>query len=58
VADAARNTNGKVTALLVKLDDQKIVWIDATDIRYNRADGTVMTDLDRQDLRLMADERL
>jgi len=58
VANTARDTNGKVTALLVKLDDEKIVWIDATDIRYNRTDGIVMTDLDRQDLRLMADERL
>jgi hypothetical protein len=58
VANTARGANGKVTALLVKLDDDKIVWIDATDIRYNRADGVVMTDLDREDLHLMADERL
>jgi hypothetical protein len=35
-----------------------VVWIDSADIRYNRADGIVMTNLDRGDLRHMADERL
>ena len=45
-------------ALLVRLDNDKMVWIDTADIRYNRADGIVMTNLDRSDLRLMADERL
>ena len=58
VIDTAHGANGNVTALLVKLDGDKIVWIDAGDIRYNRADGIVMTNLDRGDLRHMADERL
>jgi hypothetical protein len=58
VIDAAHAPNGDVTALLVRLDDDKVVWIDAGDIRYNRADGIVMTNLDRSDLHHMADERL
>jgi hypothetical protein len=40
------------------LDNDKIVWIDSADIRYNRADGIVMTNLDAADLHHMADERL
>ena len=58
VIDTAHTTNGNVSALLVKLDSDKIVWIDVGDIRYNRADGIVMTNLDRADLRHMADERI
>jgi hypothetical protein len=58
VIDTAHIANGNVSALLVKLDSDKIVWIDANDVRYNRADGIVMTNLDRADLRHMADERV
>jgi hypothetical protein len=58
VIDTAHVANGHVSALLVKLDDDKIVWIDASDVRYNRADGIVMTNLDRADLSRMADERV
>jgi hypothetical protein len=58
VIDTAHAANGNVTALLVKLDNDKIVWIDSDDVRYNRADGIVMTNLDRADLRHMADERI
>ena len=58
VIDAAHASDGAVTALLVRLDDDKVVWIDTGDIRYNRADGIVMTNLDRSDLHHMADERL
>jgi len=58
VIDTAHTAGGKVSALLVKLDSDKIVWIDASDVRYNRADGIVMTNLDRADLRHMADERV
>jgi hypothetical protein len=57
VIDTAHTPNGNVSALLIRLDSDKIVWIDAQDIRYNRADGIVMTDLGRADLRHMADER-
>ena len=58
VIDAAHAPNGNVIALLVRLDNDKVVWIDSADIRYNRADGVVMTNLDRNDLHHMADERL
>jgi hypothetical protein len=57
VIDTAHLPNGNVSALLVRLDSDKIVWIDTADVRYNRADGIVMTDLDLADLRHMADER-
>jgi len=39
VLDTAHATSGNVSALLVQLDSDKIVWIDAGDVRYNRADG-------------------
>jgi hypothetical protein len=58
VIDTAHVANGNVSALLVQLDSDKIVWIDAGDVRYNRADGIVMTNLDQADLRHMADERV
>jgi hypothetical protein len=58
VIDTAHAANGNVEALLVRLDSDKIVWIDAQDVRFNRADGIVMTDLEGSDLHHMADERL
>jgi hypothetical protein len=58
VMDTAHAANGDVEALLVRLDSDKVVWIDAQDVRYNRADGVVMTDLRSDDLHHMADERL
>ena len=58
VEDIAQTTNGRVTALLVRLDSEKVVWIDQADVHYDRGDGVVMTNLNRSDLRLMADERL
>jgi multidrug efflux pump subunit AcrA (membrane-fusion protein) len=58
VREVARHPNGQVEALLVELDGGKVVWIDRTDIRYDRDDGVVMTNLDNRDLHLMADERL
>jgi hypothetical protein len=57
VVSLAHGTGGTVSALMVKLDNDKMVWIDASDVRHNRADGVVMTNLDRGDLRRMADER-
>jgi len=42
----------------VRLDSDKVVWIDIADVRYNRADGIVMTNLEAGDLHRMADERL
>jgi len=57
VIDTAHSPSGNVSALLVRLDNDKIVWIDTADVRYNRTDGIVMTDLDLADLRHMADER-
>jgi hypothetical protein len=58
VVDTAHAANGGVEALLVRLDSDKVVWIDSQDIRYDRADGVVMTDLHFDDLHHMADERL
>jgi hypothetical protein len=58
VIDTAHAPSGNVAALLVRLDNDKIVWIDAQDVRYNRADGIVMTNLEAADLHHMADERL
>ena len=58
VTDVAHNAAGRVVGLRVALDNDKIVWIDRDDVRYDRADGIVMTNLDRGDLRQMADERL
>jgi hypothetical protein len=58
VIDTAHMPNGNVSALLVRLDNDKIVWIDIADTRYNRTDGIVMTNLDARDLHLMADQRL
>jgi len=58
VRDVARMPDGRVEALLVQLDTDKVVWIDRTDIRFDRADGVVMTNLDSRDLHQMADERL
>ena len=57
VIDVAHAPNGDVEALLVRLDNDKVVWIDRDDVRYDRADGVVMTNLDGADLRHMADER-
>jgi hypothetical protein len=58
VVDADLAANGNVAALLVRLDNRKLVWVDAGDIRYSRADGVVMTNLDRNDLYHMADQRI
>ena len=58
VTDVARSPNGQVEALRVKLDSGKVVWIDQADVRYDHAGGIVMTNLDRADLRRMADERM
>lgn len=58
VIDTDLSAAGNIDALLVRLDGGKLVWIDSADVRYNRAEGIVMTNLDRADLRHMADQRL
>ena len=58
VVDVDLNASNRVSALLVRLDNGKLVWIDSGDVRYHRADGVVMTSLDRRDLYHMADQRL
>ena len=58
VIDTAHASDGAVEALLVRLDNDKVVWIDSGDIRYNRDDGVLMTNLEANDLHHMADERL
>ena len=57
VTGIARASDGRIEGLQVALDSGKVVWIDAADARFNRADGILMTDLNRTDLREMADER-
>jgi multidrug efflux pump subunit AcrA (membrane-fusion protein) len=57
VTGLARDRDGRIEGLEVSLDNGKMVWIDAADARFNRTDGVLMTDLDRTDLRQMADER-
>jgi hypothetical protein len=39
VIDTAHIANGNVSALLVKLDSDKIVWIDANDVRWGASAG-------------------
>jgi len=58
VEQVAHGANGHVEALLVRLDSNKRVWIDQTDVRYDRGDGVVMTNLNRGDLGQMADESI
>lgn len=58
VDSVARAPSGRIEALYVTLDGGKQVWIDEADIRFDRADGVVMTNLARADLRTMADERM
>jgi hypothetical protein len=55
VTAVARDRGGRVEGLEVSLDSGKMVWIDAADARFNRTDGILMTDLNRNDLRQMAD---
>jgi len=57
VSSAARTASGRVEGLEVTLDSGKVVWIDRDDLRYDRGGHTVVTNLDRHDLYLMADER-
>jgi hypothetical protein len=57
VSGAARTGSGRVEGLEVTLDNGKVVWVDREDLRYDRGGHTVVTNLDRHDLYLMADER-
>jgi hypothetical protein len=58
VTEVARNTAGRVEGLQVSLDNGRMAWIDRSDVRYDRGDSTVVTNLDRHDLYAMADERM
>jgi hypothetical protein len=58
VESIARTPSGHVEGLRVRLDSGKVVWIDESDVRFDRHDSVVMTDLDRDDLHKMADESL
>lgn len=53
-----RNSAGRIEALAVTLDNGKQVWIDENDIRYNRNNRVIVTNLSRGDLYRMADFRL
>jgi hypothetical protein len=52
-----RAPGGRVEALAITLDNGKRVWIDENDIRFNRTNGVIVTNLDRGDLYRMADLR-
>ena len=58
VIGLARGSDDVIEGLEVKLDSGKVVWIDADDARFDRANGQVITNLYASDLRQMADERL
>lgn len=58
VVGVARAPDGVIEGLEVKLDSGKVVWIDSTDMRFDHANGEVITDLYASDLRHMADERI
>jgi hypothetical protein len=58
VTNVARTGGGRVEGLEVSLDNGRMVWIDRADVRYDRGDSTVVTNLDRHDLYAMADERM
>ena len=47
VTAIARDHGGRIEGLEVSLDSGKLVWIDASDARFNRTDGILMTDLNR-----------
>jgi hypothetical protein len=53
-----RGTNGRIEALAVTLDNGRQVWIDENDIRFNRTNGVIVTNLDRGDLYRMSDLRM
>jgi hypothetical protein len=55
VTAIARDRGGRIEGLEVSLDSGKMVWIDAADARFNRTDGILMTDLNRDDLHRMAE---
>lgn len=57
VTGTSRGREGSLAAVQVRLDDNRMVWIDASDVRYNQGDRLVMTNLNRGDLRRMADHR-
>ena len=58
VTSVARTAGGRVEGLEVSLDNGRMAWIDRADIRYDRGNTTVVTNLDRHDLYAMADERM
>jgi hypothetical protein len=58
VASVARTPAGRIEGLQVRLDGGKVVWIDQSDVRFDRSENIVMTNLDRSDLHQMADQRM
>jgi hypothetical protein len=58
VAGVARAEDGVIEGLEVKLDSGKVVWIDSADVRFDHANGEIITNLYASDLRHMADERI
>lgn len=53
----ARSHDGDVLALRATLNNNKVVWIDAADLRFDVSGHAVYTDLAENDLERMADMR-
>jgi hypothetical protein len=58
VVDAVHAPDGQIEALQVDLFGGAQVWLDASDVRYDRSERALMTNLDRRDLSEMAAEHL
>jgi hypothetical protein len=53
----AKGTN-RIEAVKVRLENGEDIWLDRDDIRFNRGDRVVVTNLDRGDLQAMSHQRL
>lgn len=59
VSAVAHDRRGDVEAVRVRMNDYpQEVWLDANDVRFSPNDQVVMTDLDHDELRQMADQHL
>ena len=57
IVDVDRDASKKIEGLYVRLHGGKVVWIDVNDVRYNSPYDVVYTDLNRDALSHMPDER-
>ena len=57
VVGVDRDATHDIQGLYVRLEDDKVVWIDVGDVRYDSPYGVIYTDLNRAALSHRADER-